>query len=109
MNETEVLDRIQYFLEFKHWTLYKLAKESGVPYSSLNNSFHKKTTPTFFTLQKICNGLGISLSEFFDYKTTPLRDNNITETEQDILNAYRNLSVHKKELLQAYLQGLSEK
>lgn len=109
MSDNEVLDRINYFLKFKHWTLYKLAKESGLSYSSLNNIFNRRTYPTIPTLEKICFGLNISLAEFFDYKKNPLRNNDITETEQDIINSYRTLSQTDKELLKAYLSGLSKK
>jgi transcriptional regulator with XRE-family HTH domain len=107
--ENDVLNRIQYFLDFNHWSLYKLAKASGLPYSSLNNLFHRKTCPTIATLEKICLGFHITLSEFFDFQENPLRDKNISDEEQDLLNTYASLSVKDKELLQAYLQGLCKK
>lgn len=109
MNENVVLNRIQYFLDFNHWSLYKLAKEADLPYSSLNNIFNRKTLPTIPTLEKICAGFGISMSEFFDYQTNPLKSNIFTDNEQDIIHAYRTLSVRDKELLTAYLRGLCKK
>ena len=109
MTEHDVLNRIQFFLDFKHWSLYKLAKESGLPYSSLNNIFHRKTCPTIVTLEKICTGLGISLSEFFDYSSTPLHSETLTVEQQELLNAYASLSMKDKELLQTYLRGLCKK
>lgn len=109
MNEDNVLNRITYFLEYKHWTLYKLAKESGLPYSSLSNIFNRKTCPTIPTLEKICIGLGISMSEFFEYEENPLKSDELTDTEQDIVNSYRSLSAKDKELLIAYLYGLCKK
>ena len=109
MNENEVLERIQYFLNLKHWSVYKLAKESKLPYSSLNNIFVRKTSPTIPTLEKICDGFGISVSEFFSYQTNPLKSDNLTEKEQDIINSYRSLSEKDKELLAAYLDGLCKR
>ncbi len=109
MIENNVLDRIQYFLDFNHWSLYKLAKCSGLPYSSLNNLFNRRTCPTIATLEKICGGLQISLSEFFDFQDNPLRNETITAEQQDLLNAYDSLSIRDKELLQAYLKGLCKK
>ena len=109
MNENEVLERIQYFLKLKHWSIYKLAKESKLPYSSLNNIFVRKTSPTIPTLEKICDGFGISVSEFFSYQTNPLKSDNLTEKEQDIINSYRSLSEKDKELLAAYLDGLCKR
>ncbi len=107
--EDDVIKRIQELLEFNHWSLYKLAKESDLPYSSLNNLFHRKNCPTVATLERICSGLGISLSEFFNFRENPLRNNEISPEKQDILNAYDTLSAKDKELLLAYLQGLCKK
>lgn len=109
MTEHDVLNRIQFFLDFKHWSLYKLAKESGLAYSSLNNIFNRKTCPTIVTLEKICKGLDISLSEFFDYASTPLHSKALTIEQQELLNAFDSLSIKDKELLQTYLRGLCKK
>lgn len=109
MIEKEVLVRIQQLLDFKHWTLYKLAKKSGIPYSSLNNIFNRQTCPTVVTLEKICNGFDISISEFFSFSENPLRNELLTPEQQDLLNSYEELSVQDKKLLQAYLRGLNKK
>ncbi len=109
MIEDDVLNRIQYFLEYKHWSIYKLAKESGLSYSSLNNIFSRKTCPTVPTLEKICKGFHISLSDFFLYEKNPLKSEDLTDKEQNIINAYQTLSSKDKELLEAYLRGLCKK
>lgn len=109
MIESDVVERIEQLLKFKHWSPYKLAKNSGIPYSSLNNLLNRRTCPSIPTLQKICNGFQISLSEFFEFTENPLRDDQLTETHQDIINAYESLSVKGKELLLAYLRGLCRK
>lgn len=106
MLEEQVLNRIQELLKFKHWTLYKLAKESEIPYSSLSNIFNRNTCPTVVTLEKICNGLGIGLAEFFIFEENPLRNEALTSEQQDLLNAYDALSKQDKQLLHAYLNGL---
>ena len=49
----------------KGWTLYKLAEESEITQSTLSNMFIRKTQPSIATLTNICNGLNISLSEFY--------------------------------------------
>lgn len=101
--------RIRELLTVNRWSIYKLAKESGIPYSSLNNCFLRNTCPTIPTLEKVCAGLNISLSDFFDFKKNPLRDTSLSEDEQNVLSAYRKLSIRDKELLNAYLDGLSRK
>lgn len=109
MIENEVLNRIEFLLQYRRWSVYKLAQASGLPYSSLNNIFNRKTCPTIPTLEKICFGLNISLSDFFDYSSNPLRTDGLTDHEQSIINCYQSLSVHDKELFDTYLQGLCKK
>ena len=106
MIEDKVLDRIQQLMTFNHWSLYKLAKASELPYSSLNNLFNRRTCPTIATLEKICNGFNITLTDFFCFTKNPLRNESISEEEQRLINAYSSLSQKDKELLIAYLKGL---
>lgn len=109
MIEDDVINRIKYFLEYKHWSLYKLAKEADIPYGSLSNIFNRKTIPSIPTLDKICKGFGINLSTFFEYDKNPIRIEGLSDLEQDIINSYRILSVMDKELLTAYLDGLCKR
>ena len=106
MTIEDIIKRINELLEFNHWTLYKLAKESDLPFSSLNNIYNRKTFPSILTLCKICKGFNITLSEFFDYDKFPLRDYSYSEDEQALINKFRSLPNRKKELLKAYLDGL---
>ena len=109
MIEDDVINRIQELLDFNHWSLYKLAKESDLPYSSLNNLFHRKNCPTIATLERICAGFHISLSEFFNFAENPLHSSEISVEKQELLNAYDSLSARDKELLTVYLRGLCKK
>lgn len=109
MIEDIVLNRIIELLEFNHWTPYKLAKESDIPYSSLNNLLNKKNCPTIPTLEKICNGFQISLGDFFELTKNPLVVPQLDPTEQDIINCYRRLTTKEKEAILVCLQGLSHK
>ena len=48
-------------------TINKLATESGVAPSTIKNILYgKSTNPGIVTLKKLCDGLGISLIEFFN-------------------------------------------
>lgn len=109
MVEDEVISRIQYFLKYKHWSLYRLAKEADMPYGSLSNIFNRKTVPSIPTLDRICKGFGINLATFFEYDKNPIKQDSLSPEEQDIINSYRVLSVNDKALLTAYLDGLCKR
>ena len=61
----DINKRIQQLLQERHWTAYRLAKESGLSDATVGNLFRRNTVPSMATLEAICNGLGISLAQFF--------------------------------------------
>ncbi len=109
MVEDKVFERIEELAKKKHLSLYRLAKNAEMPYSSLNNIMHRRTCPTIGTIEKLCKGLNITLSEFFDFQSYPLSDTSLSPEEDELLNKYRNLKNRKKELFQAYLDGLIDR
>ena len=66
MQEHEVIERIKALCKSRGWTNYRLAKESGITYSTLCTMLNKAYAPSISTLIKICNGFGITLAQFFD-------------------------------------------
>lgn len=61
-----VKNRILQLCEEKRMTINKLATESAVPPSSIKNILYGKSqNPGIVTLKLLCDGLGISLTEFF--------------------------------------------
>lgn len=82
--EGDVLDitsRLYELLKEHGWTRYRLAKESGVPESTLTNIFYRGTTPTVATLEDICKALNITLSQFF-------AENDMVEMTEDLKEFY---------------------
>ena len=64
---TTVKYRILSLCEEKRLTINKLAMESGVAPSTIKNILYGKSqNPGIVTLKMLCDGLGITLTEFFD-------------------------------------------
>lgn len=62
-----VAKRIKQLYEAQGITLNKLATDSGITQSTLNNIVcGTSKNPTIGTIKKVCDGLGISIVEFFD-------------------------------------------
>lgn len=61
----DVLNRIQELREARGWSVYKLAKLSGIPQSSIATWYQKNYYPPIDKLEILCDTFGISLSEFF--------------------------------------------
>ncbi|MGN0522657.1 MAG: helix-turn-helix domain-containing protein [Eubacterium sp.] len=64
---TAVKNRIFMLCEERKISIYKLSVESAVPASTIKNILYGKSiNPGIVTLKKICDGLGISITDFFD-------------------------------------------
>ena len=61
----DTLQRLQQLLKERNWTVYRLAVNCDMPSSTLNNIFNRNTVPSIPTLETICKGFGITLSQFF--------------------------------------------
>lgn len=60
-----ILGRLRQLLDERGWTEYRLSKNCGLSESTLANIFRRNTAPSITTLKAICNGFGITLSQFF--------------------------------------------
>lgn len=103
MRDSEIITRIEDLRKKRNWSVYQLAKESELPYSTLNNLLHRTNIPTVPTLQKICDGLGITMSDFFRDKVT---DYVVTDDQVKLLEVERALSRENRGFLLAYAEGL---
>ncbi len=103
INEDYVIKRIEELCEQKHWSKYRLAKESGIPHSTIFNMLKRTNTPTISTLVKICNGLGITLSQFFaddEYVT-------LTKQQKLLLRLWGTLENEERVRCEAYIKGVA--
>ncbi len=107
MKEENVLNHIKELCEERNWSIYQLAKQSGISYSTLNNLFHRQNIPSIPTLMKLCDGFGITLSEFFIENTAATKE--LTSKQLELVQRWNELSLQDKELLDAYMQGLEKK
>ena len=67
--KTAVVARFQYLCAQRGWSINTLATESGVTpstvYSLFNSSRKTVTIDTIDTIKILCDGLGVTLGEFF--------------------------------------------
>ncbi len=61
----DINEKIRKLLTQRGWTEYRLAKNSGLAESTIINIFKRNTVPSVTTIEAICKGFGITLSQFF--------------------------------------------
>lgn len=102
----DVVQRIRDLCAAYSWTYYRLAKESGVTYSTLNAMMKKGTVPSVSTLEKLCGGFGISLSQFFAEDKAAAA---LTESQKQHLRDWSALSDENKACAEKFIQFLRER
>lgn len=101
------IKRTKQLLEERGWSYYKLAKEANMPLSTLRNIFRNETQPSIVTTSQICDGLGISMSQFFSIENDePVY---LNEDQKCVLDKYNLLTHHQKEILNLILEGMIDK
>lgn len=64
---TAVKNRLLQLLEERRLSIHKLAMESAVPPSTIKNILYGKSiNPGIVTIKTLCDGLGITLNDFFN-------------------------------------------
>lgn len=103
IDEKYIINRIRQLCERKHMSMYALSKRSGISQSSLSNLMKRGSTPSFFTLDKICDGLGITLAQFFSDEHEIL---DLTEEQKKVLQAWDALTDREKQAVAIYVRGM---
>lgn len=106
MQEFDVTGRIKELCNSRSWSYYKLAKASGIPYSTLNTMLHKTNAPSIPTIERICQGLGITLSQFFDSTDETAK---LSKDQRQLLSVWDTLDQKSKSLALTYMQGLRDR
>lgn len=104
--ENYIIERIEQLCEKKHISRYRLAQLSGIAQSSISTLLNRRSVPTIQTLEKICEGLGMTLSQFFA-GDEELPD--LTEEQEQLLKDWNSMDAHQRELVKAYMQGIIRK
>lgn len=98
-----VLTRITQYRQQKGWSEYQLATNSGLTQSTISSWYRKNIVPSIPSLEKICNALGITLSQFFSEAETTLT---LTDTQKQLLEASVTLSEEQQLALIEFIKKL---
>lgn len=104
MKENIVLMRLRELCEKNNYSFYRLSKESGVALSTISSLYSQNHYPSIPTLDRLCDGLHMTLSDFFLLEPAP---DSLTEEDRIMINRINNLSNEQKKYLTAYIDGLS--
>jgi len=70
--EFNILKKIEEERMKRNWSEYTLAKNSNLTQSTISTWYRRDLQPSVASIEKICSGLGITLSQFFaENRDTP--------------------------------------
>lgn len=98
------LERIDELLRERNWTRYRLAKEMSDNPTSINNMFHRPSTPGVPMLRRVCAAFGITMAEFYreDGSMTVL-----TPQQNELLEYFTLLDTAGRDRAISFVKGLS--
>ena len=106
LEEKYIANRIKALCDKKQMTMYALSKKTGISQSSLSNLMKRGSTPTFYTLDRICDGLGITLPQFFSDDIGKLE---LSSEQKKVLRMWESLTDKEKEVVEIYVRGMKLK
>lgn len=99
----DTLERIRGYMQARNWTEYRLAKESGLSQSTITNMFTRHTAPSIPTLEAICSGFGITLSQFFSGSDSLVE---LSEEQMEMFEKWSTLTKHQKQLISDLIDNM---
>lgn len=89
----DILQKIEAMRMQKGWSIYTMAKECGLDQSTISAWYHKGRKPSVESLEKLCEGFGITMSRFFAVDDEPIT---LTREQLELLDYWDALSKRQK-------------
>jgi transcriptional regulator with XRE-family HTH domain len=87
----------------RNWSEYQLAQHSGISQSTISTWYRKNQVPTIQTLEKVCLGFGITLSQFFANDDDAV---SLTESQKELLDCWAALTETQQALFMQLFKNI---
>ena len=89
----DILGRIEKERAARNWSEYALAENSGLTQSTISTWRRRNLQPNVASIEKICSGFGITLSQFFQEEDSVY----LTKEQKKLLDLWAKLSPVQRE------------
>ena len=100
----DVLEKIKKIKTERGWSDYQLAKESGLPYSTVTSWYKNNITPSVSSLEHICNAFGITLSQFFLEKDATITK--LSAEQSKVLSLWNKMTEEQQSKLSSFIDTI---
>ena len=102
-NIKDILEEITRLRLKRKWSEYDLAKHSNISQSTISTWYRKKQLPTIRSLEKVCQGFGITLSQFLAEEDDMIC---LTPEQKELLDRWTSLSPRQQMLFLELFQTI---
>lgn len=99
----DILDEITKLRLERNWSEYELAQKSGLAQSTISTWYRRKQTPTIQSLEKVCKGLGVTLSQFFAEENDATF---LTQEQKGLLDSWCALNSQQRQIVQELIKNI---
>ena len=100
-----VLERIEQMRLSRNWSEYELSKRADLPQTTINTWYRKQQVPTLYSLDKLSEAFGVTLSELLADENDPME---ISETDHEMLRLFHCLRPDQQKCLMNFLESLTD-
>ena len=100
----DVKARLRQLIDERGWSLYRVSKEANIPWTTVHNMFKRNTDPSIQTLESLCKGMGITLTQFFDVDD----DMGLSFEQKELIKKWGMLRDKDKRLLSDLIDSLNK-
>ena len=87
----------------RNWSEYQLAQHSGISQSTISTWYRKNQVPTIQTLEKVCLGFGITLSQVLANDDDAV---SLTESQKELLDCWAALTETQQALFMQLFKNI---
>ena len=101
----DATERIKTLMEQRGWSAYRLSKNCGLSENTIATILKRNSLPYISTLEAICKGFGITMSEFF-------AEADLIEVSPDtkqLIDYWAGLSVEQKASVLELVKNMNQK
>ena len=92
----DIGERLQQLMDERGLNMYSLAKRSGLSWNTIKHFYSRQSKPTVTTISMLCDGLGITLSQFFEEDSDNVH---LTAEQQHLINRWNQLTDKEKQTI----------
>ena len=98
----DILGKIEQERLKRGWSEYMLALNADIPQSTISTWYRKQLQPSVASIERICDGFGITLSQFFQENETP----DILAEQQELFELWARMNPEQRHHLIQFLKTL---